>query len=48
MDMMDFLMNEIRYNTLKRQFPDVADKLYEQAIQFKKNKHEYYKKLSQL
>ncbi len=48
MDMMDFLMNEIRYNTLKRQFPDVADKLYEQAIQFKKDKHEYYKKMSQL
>ncbi len=48
MDMMDFLMNEIRYNTLKRQFPDVADKLYKQAIQFKKDKHEYYKKLSQL
>jgi pyruvate-ferredoxin/flavodoxin oxidoreductase len=48
MDMMDFLMNEIRYNTLKRQFPEVADKLYKQAIEFKKDKHEYYKKLSEL
>jgi pyruvate-ferredoxin/flavodoxin oxidoreductase len=48
MDMMDFLMNEIRYNTLKRQFPDVADNLYKQAVQFKKNKHAYYKKLSEL
>jgi len=48
MDMMDFLMNEIRYNTLKRQFPDVADKLYKQAVEFKKDKHEYYKKMSEL
>ncbi|MCK4836490.1 MAG: pyruvate:ferredoxin (flavodoxin) oxidoreductase, partial [Candidatus Aminicenantes bacterium] len=48
MDMMDFLMNELRYNILKRQFPEVADKLYEQAIEFKKNKHNYYKKLSEL
>jgi len=47
-DMMDFLMNEIRYNTLKRQFPDVADSLYQQAIQFKKDKHDYYKKLSEI
>jgi pyruvate-ferredoxin/flavodoxin oxidoreductase len=47
-DMMDFLMSEIRYNTLKRQFPEVADKLFERAIELKKAKHDYYKKLSQL
>ncbi len=47
-DMMDFLMNEVRYNTLKRQFPEIADDLYKQAVQFKKDKHEYYKKLGQI
>jgi len=48
MDMMDFLMNEVRYNSLKREFPEVAEKLYEQAIEFKQKKHDYYKKLSEL
>jgi hypothetical protein len=30
------------------QFPNVADRLYEQAVAFKKGKHEYYKKLNEL
>lgn len=47
-NMMDFLMNETRYTTLKKQFPDVADKLFEQAIEHKKKKHNYYKKLSEI
>jgi pyruvate-ferredoxin/flavodoxin oxidoreductase len=47
-DMMKFLMSETRYKTLKWQFPEVADKLFEKAVQFKKDKHEYYKKLSEL
>jgi len=47
-NMMDFLMNETRYKTLKQQFPDVAESLYEQAIDFKKAKHSYYKKLSEI
>jgi pyruvate-ferredoxin/flavodoxin oxidoreductase len=46
--MQDFLAKEIRFATLKLQFPDVADKLYEQAAAIKKDKHEYYKKLSEL
>ncbi len=46
--MMDFLMNEGRYTILKRQFPEVADELYEKAIDNKKEKHSYYKKLSEL
>ncbi|MCX5716616.1 MAG: pyruvate:ferredoxin (flavodoxin) oxidoreductase [Candidatus Omnitrophica bacterium] len=45
-DLMDFLMNEVRFNTLKRQFPDIADNLYKQAVEFKKDKHAFYKKLS--
>ncbi|MCX6557144.1 MAG: hypothetical protein NTW95_06895, partial [Candidatus Aminicenantes bacterium] len=44
----DFLAKEIRFATLKLQFPDVADRLYEQAEAFKKGKHDYYKKLSEL
>jgi pyruvate-ferredoxin/flavodoxin oxidoreductase len=47
-DMLDFLMNESRYSVLKRQFPEIADDLYKQAIEFKKNKHEFYKKFSQI
>ena len=46
--MQDFLAKEIRFATLKLQFPQVADKLYEQAEAFKKGKHDYYKKLSEL
>ncbi|MCX6557150.1 MAG: pyruvate:ferredoxin (flavodoxin) oxidoreductase, partial [Candidatus Aminicenantes bacterium] len=34
----DFLAKEIRFATLKLQFPDVADRLYEQAEAFKKGK----------
>ena len=48
LDMQEFLANEIRFATLKLQFPKVADKLYEQAVVFKKDKHDYYKKLSEL
>jgi pyruvate-ferredoxin/flavodoxin oxidoreductase len=46
--MQDFLAREIRFATLKLQFPQVADKLYEQAEAFKKGKHDYYKKLNDL
>ena len=48
LDMQDFLAKEIRFATLKLQFPKVADKLYEQAAAFKKDKHDYYKKLSEM
>jgi len=47
-DMLDFIQSEDRYATLKRQFPQIADELFQQAVDFKKEKHEYYKKLSQL
>ncbi len=45
---MDFLKNETRYMTLKRQFPDIADDLFKKAEKFKKDKHDYYKKLSEI
>lgn len=47
-DMLEFLLGEGRYTTLQRQFPDVAEQLFGKAVEFKQNKHEYYKKLSSL
>ena len=47
-NLQDFLAKEIRFSTLKLQFPDIADRLYEQAVAFKKGKRDYYKKLSEL
>lgn len=47
-DMMNFLLGETRYQTLKWQFPEVARTLFDKAIKFKKDKHDYYKKLSEL
>lgn len=48
LNLQDFLAKEIRFSTLKLQFPDIADRLFEQAVDFKKGKHAYYKKLSEL
>lgn len=47
-DMMDFLMNETRYKALKQLYPDVAEDLYKLALEDKKKKHAYYKKLSEM
>ena len=46
--MMEFLLNENRYRTLKRQLPELADNLFNKAIKNKQKKHEYYKKLAEL
>jgi hypothetical protein len=46
--MLDFLIGEGRYATLKREFPDNAENLLKRAVQFKKDKHEFYKKFSQI
>jgi pyruvate-ferredoxin/flavodoxin oxidoreductase len=47
-DMLNFLEGETRYATLKWQFPEVADDLFKQAVKFKQDKHNYYKKLKVL
>jgi pyruvate-ferredoxin/flavodoxin oxidoreductase len=47
-DMLEFLNEETRYATLKWQFPEVAEKLFAKAIQFNKDKHEFYKKLKDI
>ncbi|MCU0288151.1 MAG: thiamine pyrophosphate-dependent enzyme, partial [Acidobacteria bacterium] len=47
-ELTDFLLGEIRYTTLKYQFPEVVDDLFQQASQFKKDKHTFYKKFSEM
>ncbi|WP_240503500.1 pyruvate:ferredoxin (flavodoxin) oxidoreductase [Natranaerobius trueperi] len=43
----DFLMSEVRYSSLKKAFPDVADELFKQAEEDSKDKFETYRKLSE-
>jgi len=45
-DFRDFLMGEIRYTTLKRQFPDKADALFEQAEKDAQVRFAGYKRLA--
>jgi len=45
-DFKDFILGEVRYASLKKTFPDVADSLYERAEKEAKEKIEYYKKLN--
>ena len=44
----DFIMGEVRYASLKKQFPEVADELFERAEKEAKEKYEYYEKLSKM
>ncbi|MDO4568006.1 MAG: pyruvate:ferredoxin (flavodoxin) oxidoreductase [Clostridia bacterium] len=44
----EFLMGEVRYTSLQRQFPEVADVLFERSEQEAMDKIEYYKKLSDM
>jgi len=42
----DFLLSEVRYAALQRVFPDVAEKLYEKAMQDAIERFENYKRLA--
>jgi pyruvate-ferredoxin/flavodoxin oxidoreductase len=42
-----FISSEIRYNTLQKQFPEVAAELFEAAEQDAKDRYDYYKKMSE-
>jgi pyruvate-ferredoxin/flavodoxin oxidoreductase len=46
-DYQAFLDNEIRYRTLKQQFPESARSLFAQAALEAKARHEIYKKLAE-
>ena len=43
----DFLMGEVRYSSLKKQFPDIAEELFEKTERDAKERREGYKKLSE-
>ncbi|MGE5494251.1 MAG: pyruvate:ferredoxin (flavodoxin) oxidoreductase [Burkholderiales bacterium] len=43
----DFITSEIRYNTLKKQFPETAEELFKKAEVDAKERYEFYKKLSE-
>lgn len=45
-DFKEFLMGEVRYASLKKAFPDVADKLFDKTAQDAKERRESYKKLA--
>ena len=44
----DFIMGEVRYASLKKQFPEVADKLFARAEKEAEDKIDYYKKLNEM
>ncbi len=44
----DFIMGEVRYASLKKQFPEVAEELFTRAEHEAEDKVAYYKKLSEL
>ena len=43
-----FILGEVRYASLQRQFPDVAEELFERSEQEAKDKYDYYKKLTEM
>jgi pyruvate-ferredoxin/flavodoxin oxidoreductase len=45
-DFKEFLMGEVRYASLKKQFPDTADKLFDKTAQDASNRLAGYKKLA--
>jgi len=46
-DYKEFLLGEVRYNSLQRSFPDVADELFERSAKESAQRLETYKKLAQ-
>lgn len=46
MDFKEFLMGEVRYSSLKKQFPEIADQLFEKTASDAKGRLEGYKRLA--
>lgn len=44
---MDFINSEVRYTSLRRTFPDVADELFDAAEKDAKDRYEQYKKMAE-
>lgn len=47
MDFKEFLMGEVRYSSMKKQFPEAADALFEKTEKDAKDRLESYKRLAQ-
>ena len=47
-DFQEFILGEVRYSSLKKQFPDIAAPLFDRAEKEAKDKIEYYKKLNNM
>ncbi|MDD3520487.1 MAG: pyruvate:ferredoxin (flavodoxin) oxidoreductase [Actinomycetota bacterium] len=43
----EFLMGEVRYSALTKTFPEIAEKLFEKAEKYAKEKYENYKKMAE-
>ncbi|WP_312353756.1 hypothetical protein, partial [Aminipila sp.] len=43
----DFIMGQMRYSSLEREFPEVADKLFEMTEEYAKERYEGYKRLAE-
>jgi len=46
--MQEFLKGEIRYSSLLKQFPDVAEELFARAEKEARARYDYYKKLAEM
>ena len=42
----DFLMGQVRYSAIAKQFPDVAEELFNLAEEYSKERYENYKRLA--
>lgn len=47
-DFKEFLMSEVRYASLAKSFPDVAESLFEKAAEDAKDRYESYKQLAEM
>ncbi len=47
-DYTDFIMNEVRYSSLARSFPDRAEELFEKATKIAADRYEHLLRLSKL
>jgi pyruvate-ferredoxin/flavodoxin oxidoreductase len=43
----DFISSEIRYNTLQKQFPEIAGKLFKLAEEDAKERYAFYRKMAE-
>ena len=47
-DFKEFLMSEVRYASLAKSFPDIAESLFEKAAEDAKDRYESYKQLAEM